>query len=91
MEKRLVILCIAFLYPFVAPKLSYVCRRVRKRLRRTYHTALFVLSYICGRVWNHLKLIYYGAIFVWKTFKLFGFKNGCKCAKAVIKVNQIHR
>ena len=52
-----------FLYPFVAPRLSYVCRRVRK----------------------HLKLIYYGAVFVWKTFKVFGFKNGCTCARVVIK------
>ena len=63
MKKLGFILCFALFYPFVAPKLSYACRRV----------------------WNRLKLIYYGAVFVWKTFKLFGFKNGCKCAKAVIQ------
>ena len=39
MKKLGFILCLALFYPFVAPRLSYVCRRVRKRLRRIYHTA----------------------------------------------------
>lgn len=43
------------------------------------------LSYICQRVWGRLKLIYYGAVFVWKTFKVFGFNNGCRCARVVIR------
>ena len=43
------------------------------------------LSYMCQRVWGRLKLIYYGAVFVWKTFKVFGFKNGRRCARAVIR------
>lgn len=85
MKKLGFILCLALFYPFVAPRLSYVCRRVRKRLRRIYHTAIFALSYACRKVWNRLKLIYYGAVFVWKTFKVFGFKNGCICAKLVIE------
>jgi len=85
MKKLGFILCLALFYPFVAPRLSYVCRRVRKRLRRIYHTAIFALLYACRRVWNRLKLIYYGAVFVWKTFKVFGFKNGCTCARLVIE------
>lgn len=43
------------------------------------------LLYICRRVWGRFKLIYYGAVFVWKTFKVFGFKNGCRCARLVIR------
>ena len=85
MKNLVFILCLALFYPFVALRLSYVCRRVRKRLRRIYHIAIFAVSYACRRVWNHLKLIYYGAVFVWKTFKVFGFKNGCTCARLVIK------
>ena len=69
---------------------SFIFRSRLESLLLALYTVLFYqfimpkLSYICQRVWGRLTLIYYGAVFVWKTFTVFGFKNGCRCARLVI-------